>query len=197
MKINEMFISLQGEGSYAGQMAYFIRFTSCNLACPYCDTDFGKVDCDLTVEEIVKTVKKDFGKFNFVVLTGGEPTLEEDFGALCEALGEAGIRVHVESNGTLPSVLGEFRKNISFLTISPKLIADEATFESMKLSDEIKFVYTEEKIWEWYLNRYSDLEHIPFYMQPCSGNFEPVVKFVKENPGWIISVQLHKVLNIK
>jgi organic radical activating enzyme len=75
-RINEVFYSLQGEGRHTGRAAIFVRFSGCNLRCPFCDTDFSHYT-EMSLGELLAAIKpwRDCG---FVVLTGGEPSLQAD-----------------------------------------------------------------------------------------------------------------------
>ena len=72
MRVNEIFYSIQGEGYHAGTAAVFIRFSGCNLKCPFCDTDFTQYT-EMTEDEITDEVAKYDAEL--CVITGGEPTL--------------------------------------------------------------------------------------------------------------------------
>ena len=76
-RVNEIFASLQGEGYWTGRAAVFVRFSGCNLRCPFCDTDFRQYE-SLTREEILRRVQEASSGCRFVILTGGEPTLQVD-----------------------------------------------------------------------------------------------------------------------
>ena len=117
LKVNEIFYSLQGEGSRVGQPTIFIRLSGCNLNCSWCDTKHQKhvkLDEDKIMEQIdqlAKTVK-------WVCITGGEP-LVQDIRKLVEQLRFYNLNVQLETNGLL------FEKNkawemCDFITISPK-----------------------------------------------------------------------------
>ena len=93
-KVNEIFYSLQGEGRTSGRAAVFIRFSGCNLKCSFCDTDF-KLHHEMTAEAIVDAVR-DWKTVGFVVLTGGEPTLQVD-SKLIDALHAEDFYVAMES----------------------------------------------------------------------------------------------------
>ena len=129
MKINEIFLSLQGEGHFSGTPAVFIRFSGCNLRCPFCDTqhESGK---EMTEEEIVTQVASFSAKH--VVVTGGEPALFLTE-TLVDALHAAHKIVAVETNGTrlLP-------KNVDWITLSPKFAffkkSDQGTSDSPVIS---------------------------------------------------------------
>ena len=104
-RINEIFYSLQGEGRHTGRAAVFVRFSGCNLKCPFCDTDF-KAYREMTVDDIIAAVSE-WRACGFVVLTGGEPSLQVDE-PLIEALHQEGFYIAIETNGTcpLPSTIG-------------------------------------------------------------------------------------------
>jgi 7-carboxy-7-deazaguanine synthase len=133
----EIFHSLQGEGVAAGRASVFVRLSGCNLHCHWCDTPYtwnfagtphrhrGGVKHDraanrlvCTIQEVAETVRA-FACRN-LVLTGGEPLLQQPaLAALCEALGP-GFHVEVESNGTVP-LLPAFNRHVHQLNLSPKL----------------------------------------------------------------------------
>ena len=115
MKVNEIFYSIQGEGRHAGRAAVFIRLSGCNLKCPFCDTDFSQSK-EMTVEEIVNEVCSLSNDCHFVVITGGEPTLQNCV-PLIDALHVKRYSVAMESNGTNIAPW-----NVDWLTISPKTL---------------------------------------------------------------------------
>lgn len=92
MRINEIFYSLQGEGHYAGTPAVFVRFSGCNLKCPFCDTDFHSFR-ELSIPEILREIS--VYPARRVILTGGEPTLQLT-APFMNALHEAGYTIHIE-----------------------------------------------------------------------------------------------------
>lgn len=179
-KINEIFYSLQGEGFYTGTPSVFVRFSGCNLKCPFCDTDHadGRL---MTDDEIIEEVKR--YACNRIVLTGGEPGLwiDDEF---INKLHDNGFYVCIETNGTrrLPS-------SIDWVTCSPKEGA-EVVLEHI---DEMKIVYTGQNV-ERYLRR--DVKYN--FLQPCScENTEAVINYILANPHWRLSLQTHKLLNIQ
>jgi organic radical activating enzyme len=109
----EVFYSLQGEGSRTGQATVFVRVAGCSLACSFCDTDF-RVKRELTVEEAAAEVLS-YGS-PWVCLTGGEPTLYNEVGALCDRLHAAGAKLQVETNGMHPRPSW----GLDHVTVSPK-----------------------------------------------------------------------------
>ena len=92
-RIKEIFYSIQGEGCHTGMAAVFVRFSGCNLRCPWCDTDFSTY-VERTAEEIVAQVKQLQQQPCYVILTGGEPSLQVDE-TLITALHQAGYKVRL------------------------------------------------------------------------------------------------------
>jgi len=142
-RINEIFYSLQGEGFWTGTPAVFVRFSGCNLRCPFCDTDHRSSRL-MELPALVDQVRREAGESTapLVVLTGGEPGLQVD-DALVAALHDAGFRVHIETNGTCPLPSG-----IDWVTLSPKCdvpgvagSGSGAAAVRLTSADEIKVVY--------------------------------------------------------
>lgn len=179
-KINEIFYSLQGEGFHTGTPAVFIRFSGCNLKCPFCDTQHenGVLMSD---EDIMDEVQK--YPAAMVVLTGGEPSLWIDK-PFIDRLHAAGKYVTIETNGT--HVLPE---GIDWITCSPK---DGGEVRLARM-DELKVVYQGQSIeaYETYPAHY-------FFLQPCScKNIQETVDCVKQHPKWRLSLQTHKFIGIE
>ena len=103
-QVVEKFVSINGEGRRAGELATFIRFKGCNLQCSYCDTSWAnEPGCEserLTEEEILSWIRET-GVKN-VTLTGGEPLLRKGMEELIEAiLEDPSWRVEIETNGSV------------------------------------------------------------------------------------------------
>ena len=117
MKISELFYSLQGEGTLLGVPSFFIRTTGCNLRCGWCDTPYtswAPVGEEMSVETIVQAALRHPGRY--AVVTGGEPLIAPEIGALTTALREAGFHITIETAGTVaPPVICDL------MSISPKL----------------------------------------------------------------------------
>lgn len=103
MKVNEIFSSIDGEGSRTGYPVTFIRLFDCNLRCSYCDTMYaveGSDYRDMTIEEILEALKRQ--GLSRITLTGGEPLLhDQEVFPLLEALIQNGYKVNVETNGAV------------------------------------------------------------------------------------------------
>lgn len=181
LAVNEIFYSLQGEGFHTGTAAVFVRLSGCNLRCDFCDTDHSQSE-RMTVNDIVSRVTG--YPAETVILTGGEPSLQP-IGPLVDALHEAGRRVHIETNGTRP-----LPESIDWVTCSPK----EGGAVVLEQCDELKVVYTGQDV-EAIAGRIM-AEHK--FLQPCSGqNTVEVIDYILRHPWWRLSLQTHKMLDIR
>ena len=115
LQLAEIFYSVQGEGTWTGTPAVFVRLAGCNLSCAFCDTDYA-LKFIASVADVVARVRAEGGACPMVILTGGEPLAQRETRALIDALRADGRRVHIESNGTLPTDLPAD----VWLTVSPK-----------------------------------------------------------------------------
>lgn len=187
-RVNDIFYSLQGEGAQSGRPAVFVRFSGCNLCCPFCDTDFHN-GTDMSDDEILRRLA-DYPT-RYVVLTGGEPSLQVD-DSLIQLLHQAGYTVAIETNGTrlLPD-------GIDWVTLSPK----EGGTVVLTRADELKIVYTGQDV-----ERYAQTIDAPHhFLQPCAravdsivtDNREAVVDYCLSHPHWRLSLQIHKILHIQ
>ena len=185
-RVNELFYSLQGEGRWTGTPMVFVRFSGCNLACPFCDTDFSAAR-EMTLGEILAEVRALGGECRRLLVTGGEPALQID-PAFIEAFHAAGYTIHIETNGTLPLPAG-----IDWVTLSPKEDWQPHGTVVLSRADELKLVYTGQDVERWLT---FPAEH--HFLQPCSGqNTEEVVRYVLDHPRWSLSLQTHKLLDIR
>jgi 7-carboxy-7-deazaguanine synthase len=219
-KINELFETIQGEGSFTGQPSIFIRLQGCPVGCSWCDTKhtweielsdevsqnimLAKAEetsqwAAMTVEKILALVKEKGFQAKHIVITGGEPCME-DLTPLCDAFEQLGYSTQVETSGT-------FEINVSkkcWVTVSPKVnmrggypILNSA----MMRADEIKHPIATEQ----HVNDLKELlaEHkvknTPIYLQPISQKpraTELAIATCIAN-NWRLSVQVHKYLGIE
>jgi 7-carboxy-7-deazaguanine synthase len=211
--VKEIFYSLQGEGANTGRPAVFCRFAGCNLwsgreedrvtaTCSFCDTDFVGTDGTgggrfETPDELASAIVREWPNGSavktavktFVVCTGGEPLLQLDQ-ALVDALHRANCEVAIETNGTLPAPQG-----IDWVCVSPK--AGAAI--TLCSGDELKLVFPQQGLSP------SDFEGLPFrhfFLQPMDGpdlasNTHLALQYCLEHPKWKLSLQTHKLLQIR
>lgn len=185
-RINEIFYSLQGEGRWTGMPAVFIRFAGCNLRCPFCDTDFS-TSVRMSLADMLREVKDLSQDCRRIVVTGGEPALQID-DAFVEAFHAGGYRIHVETNGTRPLPAG-----IDWVTLSPKDAWQDGAAVVLAKADEVKIVYTGQSVEKW-----AAFPAACHYLQPCSGqNTKEVVGYILDHPIWQLSLQTHKILDIR
>lgn len=100
--VHSIFYTIQGEGPFTGRPAVFVRLSGCNLQCPGCDTDYTSQRHIMSAQEIVAKIFELATKETLVVITGGEPFRQYNVRYLLELLTRIGMRVQIESNGTLP-----------------------------------------------------------------------------------------------
>lgn len=199
-RINEIFLSLQGEGRNAGRAAVFVRFSGCNLRCPFCDTDFKKYD-SLETSEIIERIYEACGENplpSLCVITGGEPSLQLDI-ALIDAIHDTGMEIAVETNGTKP-----LPPYVDFVTVSPKSPFIENANVMLTEADEVKVVMTENITIEE-IRSFEAIKAADYYIQPCDTGFlapnqriiARCVEFIKYHPNWKLSLQQQKIINVR
>lgn len=191
LALAEIFYSVQGEGTWTGTPAVFVRLAGCNLNCRFCDTDYS-VKGFASPAEIVARVRALGGMCPMVVLTGGEPFAQSETPDLIEALRRDGRRVHIESNGTIAVRLPDD----VWLTVSPKerLRADMAA-----RANEVKLIVDGRVPLEW-LDEFRGRD-IPAFLQP-EGNKRPNVELaldaVKARPDRLrLGLQTHKFIGVR
>ena len=193
--VMESFLTVQGEGSYTGAAAWFIRLGGCDVGCAWCDVKESwdvnahpQVTAGTLVDEAVAS------KAPICVVTGGEPAMH-DLTALTEGLQAAGIRTHIETSGTHP-LTGSW----DWITFSPKRF--KAPLDAIYAqTDELKVIVVNRQDLEWGREHAARLEApARLYFQPEWDRREQVldytVAFVQENTEWRISLQTHKYLGL-
>lgn len=195
LPVMESFYTLQGEGLFTGQAAYFIRLGGCDVGCTWCDV---KESWDAsahpvrTVESIVSEASLFPGRI--AVVTGGEP-LMHDLSALTAALREAGFRTHIETSGTHP-----FSGEWHHVCLSPKKFK-AALPESFIKADELKVIVYNKHDLKWAEEQATQTRPVCLlYLQPEWTKREEMMPLItdhiKTHPRWRVSLQTHKYLNI-
>lgn len=197
-KVNEIFYSLQGEGHHTGYPSVFIRFSGCNLNCPFCDTQHEE-GTYMEDDAIVRAVN--LYTADWIVITGGEPSLAIDADFIHLLKRATGKKIAIETNGTIALPYG-----IDWITVSPKhgICGLEGAGEvKIDYADEIKVIDVGQDL-EPYFSLKCRTERTLMYLQPCyvedreqrKANRLRTVGRVMADPRWTLSVQLHKFLNI-
>jgi 7-carboxy-7-deazaguanine synthase len=187
LQLAEIFYSIQGEGTWTGTPAVFVRLAGCNLACDFCDTDYS-TKLFAGVDDVVAMVRDAGGECPMVVLTGGEPLAQADAPALIDALRRDGRRVHVESNGT---VFAELPADV-WLCVSPKERVDP---RMAGRANEAKLI-VDERVPEEHLPLFAEKPTI--LLQPEGNkpaNVEVALAYIKAHPRrFRLSLQTHKFI---
>ena len=212
MKVVEKFISINGEGQRAGELAAFIRFAGCNLNCSYCDTKWAN-EYDVKHEENSVAELVDFAVNSGVkniTLTGGEPLLQADVYSLIKALRKADFNVEVETNGAVDianvKAINGVSVTIDFKTPSSGMekFMLMGNYDLLTNGDTVKFVCGSAEDLEkakHIIDKYcSNLikQGVKIYFSPVFGNIEAkdIVAFmIKNNMGdGRLQLQLHKFI---
>jgi putative 7-cyano-7-deazaguanosine (preQ0) biosynthesis protein queE len=211
MKVVEKFISINGEGQRAGELAVFIRFQGCNLRCSYCDTMWAnEADCPYTDEstkEIVNFVLQ--SQIKNVTLTGGEPLLQPEMkNLLMEFAKHPQIRVEIETNGAIdlkPFTATSFRPSFTMDYKLPSSLYESKmhleNFAYLNDQDTVKFVAGSKADLDVALDiiqKYDLTHHCKVYLSPIFGKIEPVemVNFMIAHQlnDVRLQIQIHKVI---
>jgi 7-carboxy-7-deazaguanine synthase len=191
----ESFYTLQGEGFHQGKAAYFIRLAGCDVGCVWCDVK-ESWDKDLyplqSVEEIVAEAKKYPGKL--IVITGGEPTLY-NLEKLTKTLQNEGFETNIETSGSSP-LTGSW----DWICLSPKKFKPPLT-EILPKANELKIIIFNKSDFAWAEKYAAQVSpSCKLYLQTeweKSEMMTPlIVDYVKENPKWQLSMQIHKYINV-
>jgi 7-carboxy-7-deazaguanine synthase len=191
----EAFYTIQGEGAFTGQAAYFIRLGGCDVGCVWCDVkESWNADNHprYSIEEIVSEAVRYPARL--AVITGGEPAMH-DLTALCKALHEKGFTINIETSGAHP-LTGE----LDWVCFSPKKFKQPLP-EVCAQAHELKVVVYNKSDFAWAESFAEKVgEHCKLFLQPewsKADEMAPlIVNYVKENPRWQISLQTHKYLDV-
>lgn len=195
LPVMEHFYTLQGEGYHQGKAAYFIRLAGCDVGCVWCDVK-DSWDAEkhptYTITQLIAEVKKTPAEI--VIITGGEP-LMHNLDELTEVFQNAGLKMHIETSGAHPlSGLWDW------ICLSPKKF--KAPLEPiLHLANELKVVIFNRSDFDW-AEKYAALvsPSCKLYLQPewdkASQVTPLIIEYIKENPQWELSLQIHKYINV-
>jgi len=205
LEVCEIFYSIQGESSRAGEPCIFIRLTGCNLRCAYCDTRYAlEPGIHMEIPEILRRVRE--LRCDLVEVTGGEPLIQAETPCLIAGLLDASYTVLLETNGSIDiSVVDPACIRIVDIKCPSSGMSGQNYLENLgKLStrDELKFVIGNREDYEFALNLLS-----AFPAFPCKINFSPVFGSIEPRSlaAWILedhlpvrlNLQLHKIINMR
>ena len=192
--IVEIFHSVQGEGFHTGVPHVFVRFGNCNLRCEWCDTDFLTYD-EMSLTHIIEQILSFDCKR--VIFTGGEPAMQ-DLSTIGSILKENDFHLSIETNGTIP-----VDSIIDWICVSPKDQMYPNSVIRQRFGNELKVVYCGQDL-SMYDELKSGFDHHyiqPLYMENDSvesngKSFQIVEDLVKRSPGWRLSLQTHKWMEV-
>lgn len=193
--VMEHFYTLQGEGKYSGQAAYFIRLGGCDVGCVWCDVKESwdkEIHPHMSVEKIVHVAAQHPGRI--AVITGGEPAIH-DLSYLTDGLKAAGFRTHIETSGS-----SELSGDLDFITLSPKKFKAPLP-SALGRANELKVVVYHKSDFEWALQHAEAVQDdCLLYLQPEWSKRDVItpliIEFIKQHPRWQLSLQTHKYINI-
>jgi 7-carboxy-7-deazaguanine synthase len=195
LPIMEAFYTLQGEGFHQGKAAYFIRLAGCDVGCFWCDVK-ESWDENLyplqSIEEIVLKAKKNPARL--AVITGGEPTLY-NLEQLTSSLQKEGFSTNIETSGSSP-LTGTW----DWICLSPKKFKPPLPEIFLK-ANELKIIVFNRSDFAWAEKYAAEVSsECKLYLQPEWSKSEIVtpwiVDYIKENPQWQLSLQIHKYINV-
>ncbi len=195
LPVMESFYTLQGEGFHQGRAAYFIRLGGCDVGCFWCDV---KESWDATqhqkyeVGQIVRQALKHPGRL--AVITGGEPLLHK-LDELTKDLHAAGFETNIETSGSSP-LSGRW----DWICLSPKKFKAPLP-EILPVANELKVIIYNKNDFEWAEKHAAGVSsQCKLYLQPewsKADEMTPlIVDYIKENPRWELSLQIHKFINV-
>jgi 7-carboxy-7-deazaguanine synthase len=203
LKVTEIFHSIQGESTLAGERFTFVRLTGCPLRCTYCDTTYSYTGGQwMEVSEIVATVQSHGTRW--VCLTGGEPLVQKNSLELVQALRALDIGVTIETDGEedVAPYVGLARLIMDVKTPSSGEKAERCfkNFEHLKRDDEIKFVIGDDADYTWSVGQcreYRLTERFTVLFSPVHGNMDLKTlaeKIIADRLNVRLQTQMHKYI---
>ncbi|HTS43137.1 MAG TPA: 7-carboxy-7-deazaguanine synthase QueE [Puia sp.] len=195
LPVMEAFYTIQGEGFHQGRAAYFIRLGGCDVGCTWCDV---KESWDASKHPLqsVSNIVRDAEQYpsRIAIITGGEP-LMHDCSGLTSALHEASFSTHIETSGAYP-----LSGNWDWICLSPKKFKSPLP-EILAYANELKVVIFNKSDFDW-AEKYAELvdPSCKLFLQPewtKSATITPlIIDYIKKNPQWEFSLQLHKYIHV-
>ena len=195
LPLMESFLSIQGEGYFAGKSSYFLRIGGCDVGCHWCDVKESwdpKIHPLTEVDKIIKEVQKN--SVDIVVITGGEP-LMWNLDYLCHRLNELNFKIHLETSGAY-NLSGKF----DWICLSPKKTLKPIK-EVQDLANELKVIISNKNDFKWaQIQSKKVKKSCKLFLQPEWSKKQEIlpeiVNFVSNNIQWSISLQTHKYMNL-
>ncbi|WP_073142369.1 7-carboxy-7-deazaguanine synthase QueE [Chryseolinea serpens] len=195
LPLMEDFYTIQGEGFYQGSAAYFIRLGGCDVGCVWCDVkESWDVNAHPSVSVDVMMERAKTSGTEIVVITGGEPAMH-DLTALTQTLKANGMRTHIETSGVYP-LTGQW----DWVCFSPKKFKEPHPSVFVQ-ADELKVIVYNKSDFAWAAEFAAVVRpDCQLYLQPEWSKEKEmlplIIDYVKANPQWQVSLQVHKYMNI-
>jgi len=203
LKVNEIFHSIQGESRHAGRPCVFVRLTGCNLRCTWCDTAYAfEEGIDLSVRFVLERIAPYATRY--VLITGGEPLVQEGATDLIGELCDRGYEVAVETGGSLDiSSVDRRAMLVMDLKCPGSGMSQKNRWENMALlkpTDEVKFVLADRADYDWArdaIARHRLADRCGVLLSPVHGALQP-----RSLAEWILAdrlpvrlqLQIHKYI---
>lgn len=203
LKVCEIFRSIQGESTFAGEICAFVRLSGCDLQCSWCDTGYARDEGEeWSISEIVDSVRG--LNAQLVEVTGGEPLMQEETPQLCRELLDSGYTVLVETNGAhdiscLPSECVRI-VDVKCPGSGMSNSFDRQNLLHLKSTDQVKFVIATEQDFRWAVEfvKVHDLcSRCPVIFSPVMSTLSPQTLaelILTENLPIRLGIQLHKII---
>jgi organic radical activating enzyme len=204
LPVMESFYTLQGEGYHQGRAAYFIRLGGCDVGCVWCDVkDSWDADAHskFSIDEIINKANSEWLVANdslslkpLIVITGGEP-LMHNLDELTKAIQTQGFETNIETSGSSP-LSGSW----NWICLSPKKFKAPLP-EILSLANELKIVVFNKTDFDWAEKYAAQVNpNCKLYLQPewdKAATVTPlIIDYIKANPKWRLSLQIHKYINV-
>jgi organic radical activating enzyme len=204
LPVMESFYTLQGEGYHQGRAAYFIRLGGCDVGCVWCDVkDSWDADAHskFSIDEIINKANSEWLVANdslslkpLIVITGGEP-LMHNLDELTKAIQTQGFETNIETSGSSP-LSGSW----NWICLSPKKFKAPLP-EILPLANELKIVVFNKTDFDWAEEYAAQVNpNCKLYLQPewdKAATVTPlIIDYIKANPKWRLSLQIHKYINV-
>jgi 7-carboxy-7-deazaguanine synthase len=216
LSVTEIFESVQGEGFFTGRPAIFIRFAGCNLCCDFCDTKYSwdpEKAQTMSPEDIMALLLAQKYRSNYVILTGGEPLVQEfeDLRNLIYLLKKSGYVIGIETNGV--KQFSKLNLKIDWVTVSPKTAIFNTDGDELKLLYDgtqdlefyeqfnFKYFYLQpilpERDLRYYTQTGATADQVVEFMRAVYHAVDKCVQAAKEHPKWRVSFQAHKITGVR
>lgn len=195
LPVMEHFYTIQGEGFHQGRAAYFVRLGGCDVGCSWCDVKESwpmQGHPVMSIDEIVKNIKS--SGTEMAVITGGEP-LMHNLNELTQKLQQQGIETNIETSGS-----SAFSGYWNWICLSPKKFKAPLP-EILPLANELKIIIYNKTDFAWGEKFAAQVSpNCKLYLQPewskANAMMPLIVEYIKQNPHWELSLQIHKFINV-